>query len=82
MTIETAQMFWLAVGGYLGAGLLIGLAFLFAGAARVDAAANGASLWFKLISLPGAAALWPVVLARWLSGRRINDPIDEQSTRT
>ncbi|MGF1544129.1 MAG: hypothetical protein ACFB00_06475 [Parvularculaceae bacterium] len=75
MTIETAELFWLAVGGYLGVGLVVGAAFLFLAAGKLDDAANGASLWFRLTSLPGAALLWPFVLGRWLSGRRINQPI-------
>ncbi len=51
---------------YLALGLLFAAVFLALGISRVDSAAKCSGLGFKLIVLPGAAALWPVLLARWI----------------
>lgn len=58
----------LAAGCYLAAGLVFALAFVTAGVQRVDPAARGGTWGFRLLILPGAAALWPLLLARWLRG--------------
>jgi hypothetical protein len=52
---------------YAALGFLFGLAFVLRGVQRVDAAAKETGLGFRLIILPGAAALWPVLLRRWLA---------------
>lgn len=49
-------------------GLLFAAAFVARGAARVDPAAAGAPLGFKLLVLPAAAVLWPLLARRWLAG--------------
>ena len=54
------------VSAYLACGLLFGLAFVTTGVGRVDAAARGTSAGFRLLILPGTAALWPYLVARWL----------------
>lgn len=57
--------------GYAGVGAAIGAAFVLFGAGRVDPAARGASWGVRLLLWPGAAALWPWIIARWLgAGRR------------
>ena len=38
------------------------------GVERIDPAAKGASRGFRLIIVPGAVALWPLLLRRWISG--------------
>jgi hypothetical protein len=58
----------LGAGCYLAAGLVFALAFVTTGVQRVDPAARGAPWGFRLLILPGAAALWPLLLARWLRG--------------
>lgn len=57
-----------AAGAYLAAGLLFGLAFVSFGVGRVDPAARGAPLQFRLIILPAVAALWPFMLVKWITG--------------
>lgn len=54
---------------YALVGLAFAIAFVARGVARVDPAAAGAPLGFRLLVLPGVAALWPLLAARWL-GRR------------
>ncbi|MBY0503067.1 MAG: hypothetical protein K2X03_04105 [Bryobacteraceae bacterium] len=57
-------------GLYAVIGLFFGLAFVSTGIRHVDPAANGSGFAFRLIILPGVAALWPVLLSRWISTRR------------
>jgi hypothetical protein len=58
------------VSAYVACGLLFGLAFITAGVGRVDAAARGTSAGFRLLILPGTAALWPLLAARWVRAAR------------
>jgi hypothetical protein len=60
-----AELVLLAVGGYLLAGLLFGLAFVTVGVTRMDPAARGTSAAFRLLILPGSVALWPLLAAKW-----------------
>ena len=53
---------------YAGIGLLFAVAFLTAGISRVDPLSKGSGIGFRLIILPGVAALWPVLLTRWIRG--------------
>jgi hypothetical protein len=54
-----------AVVFYLLAGFLVGLAFVIVGVVRVQAAP--VTVGARILLLPGAAALWPLVLSRWLT---------------
>ena len=48
------------------AGAVFAIVFVTIGIQRVDSVAEHAPLGFRLIVLPGAAALWPLLLVRWL----------------
>jgi len=52
------------------AGTLFAAAFVTVGIRRVDPVAEHAPVGFRLIVIPGAAALWPLLLARWIRGPR------------
>jgi Trk-type K+ transport system membrane component len=52
---------------YLICGLLVGVPFVLRGVDRVDPAARGAPFGFRLLILPGMAALWPLMAAKWLN---------------
>lgn len=65
---------------YAGIGLLFAVAFVIFGAGRMDESAKGASVFFRLLILPGAAALWPVLLRRWLRGQT-RPPIEKNPHR-
>jgi hypothetical protein len=54
---------------YVAAGLVIGAAFVVFGVTRVQPAAL--TVGARLLLLPGAAALWPLVLRRWLKARGV-----------
>ncbi|HEX9800487.1 MAG TPA: hypothetical protein VGC00_10015 [Thermoanaerobaculia bacterium] len=69
MSAETlATWLVLAAGVYAAAGLVFALAFVARGVERVDPAARGATLGFRLIVLPGVVALWPLLARRWWRG--------------
>jgi hypothetical protein len=53
---------------YAAVGVLFAIAFIAFGVGRMDSAAKGSPLAFRLLILPGAAAVWPVLLKRWLCG--------------
>ena len=52
------------LAAYATAGLIFALWFVIAGIGRLDAAARDAGFGFRLIVLPGVAALWPLLLKR------------------
>lgn len=56
-----------ALALYAGIGAAVALAFAAFGVTRVQPAS--VSLGARVLILPGAAALWPVVLIRWLKAR-------------
>ncbi|MDQ7019007.1 MAG: hypothetical protein Q9M33_07555 [Robiginitomaculum sp.] len=68
MSIAMANAVASALGFYLVLGALYGLYFISFGAAAMVPAARGAGLGFRLIILPGAIMLWPVLLARLIKG--------------
>jgi hypothetical protein len=51
-------------------GLAVGVPFVLRGVDRVDASARGASVGFRLLILPGTAALWPLMAAKWIKARK------------
>jgi hypothetical protein len=55
---------------YAVSGAVFAPAFAWRGAAQLDPAARDSGLGFRLILLPGAAALWPLLLAKWVRSRR------------
>lgn len=54
---------------YLGLGLVFGLVFAWRWVERVDASAQGATPGFRILILPGCAALWPWLLVRLIRSR-------------
>jgi hypothetical protein len=55
---------------YLACGLLFGSAFIIVGAGKVDPAARGTSVLFRLLILPGTVALWPLLAIQWIKACR------------
>ena len=54
-------------------GCFFAIAFVAAGIQRVDPQASGAGLGFRVLVLPGVAALWPWLLYRWVRSLRFMD---------
>lgn len=75
MSVVTAEMIWTGVAAYLGAGFLVAVVVALWGARATDHAAQGAGLGFRLIIMPAAMLLWPYMILRLLSGRKINAPV-------
>ncbi len=76
MSIEIANLIVNAGLVYAGLGLVFGLAFVWKGAGRLDPDAARGTWGFRLLILPGSAALWPLLLLRWV---RSSGPPQETS---
>ena len=74
--MNLAQIILFVVLVYALIGLAVALAFVCRGITRVDAAANGSSKAFRALILPGAAALWPMILREWRHVNRKETPHD------
>ena len=59
-----------ALAAYAAVGFLFALAFVSVGIRRMDPVAEHAPLGFRVVILPGVAALWPLLLVRWWKGTR------------
>lgn len=66
--MAVAQVLVVILAVYAGLGAVFAGVFLSTGIQRIDSQAEGASLGFRLIIFPGVAALWPLLLKRWLGG--------------
>jgi hypothetical protein len=62
-------MLWL-IAAYGLCGILFAIPFAALGAGRIDAAARHSGLPFRLVIIPGAAALWPFLLLKWVRASR------------
>lgn len=51
---------------YIATGLAVGALFAAVGVGKVDPAAIGSPVVFRVLILPGCVGLWPLVLTRWL----------------
>ena len=58
------------LGLYVFAGLVIAAAFVTFGVTQVLPHQPSVTVGARILLLPGAAALWPYVLTRWLEARR------------
>lgn len=67
--MNIANFIVLGLATYATVGMLFAIAFVVKGVGSIDATAAHAPLGFRLIILPGAAALWPLLLRRWLRAR-------------
>jgi hypothetical protein len=66
ITMPIAEIILLLLGGYLAVGFVFAIAFVIRGAETIDFAARGAPIGFRLLILPGATALWPLLSIRWV----------------
>jgi len=66
-----AEWFINLLGAYTGIGLLFAIVFLTVGISQVDPDSKGSGVGFRLIILPGVAALWPVLFTRWVGIGRV-----------
>ena len=66
----TGDIILLATAAYAILGAVFGVLFVTAGVGRVDHAAIGAPWSFRLLIWPGVAALWPLMLMKWIRANR------------
>ena len=62
-----ATTFAIGVAVYVAAGLVAGLAFVMYGVTTVQSAP--VTVGARVLLLPAATVLWPLVLSRWLKSR-------------
>jgi hypothetical protein len=60
----------IALAIYAAAGVAVAAAFVASGVTRVLPAPAPVTAGARVLIFPGAAALWPYVLIRWLKARR------------
>ena len=81
MSAALASTIELVFALYLGAGIAFALPFAAVGAGRLDPDARAGSLGFRILIVPGAAALWPLLLVRWLRGPRPSPTPHDRAAR-
>lgn len=59
----------LIVVAYIVVGLLFGIFFAVSGVARLDPVAKGAPITFRILTIPAATALWPLLLIKLIRGQ-------------
>ncbi|MEM9803152.1 MAG: hypothetical protein AAGA20_22730 [Planctomycetota bacterium] len=62
------HLFATGLGAYLAVGFVFAIAFSLFGAARIDPDARGATIGFRILVVPGATLLWPLLARRWITG--------------
>ena len=70
-----AAALFIILGIYLLCGLVFAVPFVVVGVKRIDLHALHGSWGFRLLIFPGAMALWPLLLRRWMSG--VHEPPEE-----
>ena len=65
-----AEVTLLIALAYVLCGLAVGVPFVLRGVDRVDEAARGAPVAFRLLVLPGTVALWPLMVTKWVMAPR------------
>lgn len=74
---QVATALVVALEGYALVGALFALAFVAVGVSRIDPTARDAGIAFRIFILPGSAALWPLLLSRWVRG--VHEPPQERN---
>ena len=65
-------LIFIVVAIYLALGFIFSIAFITKGVDKLDEGANGASLGFRLIIIPGTMIFWPLLLRKWLNSSKAN----------
>lgn len=67
--MDAPRIILFTLGSYLAVGVVFAIWFALAGAARLDPVARAGTPGFRALILPGACALWPLLLRRTLRPR-------------
>ena len=60
------EILLIIVAVYLVVGVLFVIPFLMKGLTKVDEGAQGSTIGFKIIIIPGVIVFWPVLLSKWM----------------
>jgi hypothetical protein len=52
---------------YLGCGLIFAIPFILKGVTVIDEGADGSSIGFRIIIIPGVIVFWPFLLKKWIN---------------
>lgn len=66
MIMYPVQIALVAVGAYALVGAVFAVAFVLRGAALMDTAVRASPVHVRAVLVPGAVALWPLLLRRWM----------------
>ena len=61
-----AGILLIIVGIYLLLGLIFAIPFVIKGAQKIDHGADGGSIGFRIIIIPGTMIFWPFLLKKWI----------------
>ena len=67
-TLATAAL--ATLGAYLALGIAFGIPFIIRGVDRVDPSMRISPVRMRILILPGVAALWPLLLVKWIRASR------------
>jgi hypothetical protein len=67
MSVDTAEVIAGMLAVYLAIGLAFAFAFIARGVAAIDPDARGMPWSARLLIVPGAAILWPLMLWKWFT---------------
>lgn len=70
MNESVAHWVLTVAGAYALVGVLFAIPFAWRGAGVLEPVAREGTLGFRLLILPGAATLWPLLLYRWWKAAR------------
>lgn len=79
MNIAIAETMVQAFSLYFALGFIFAIVFLVSGVGRIDPAARGAGIGFKLIIMPGLCLFWPLMLYRWIAKKL--PPVEQNAHR-
>lgn len=69
MAMMLANLFVVLLSLYCIFGLVFSFLFAFYGVKKIDPNAKEATIGFRLLIVPGALSLWPLLAMRWLKGQ-------------
>jgi hypothetical protein len=67
------------IGAYLALGIPVGIAFIARGVDRIDPAMGSSPKRVRLVILPGAVALWPILLVKWVRAPKHPTPTEHHA---